>query len=95
MAVNRDRSAGDIVESEQKFQARRLARTGLANNGRLGAGLHGKTDTIDGWLLALVGKANIIESDFTLRVFESYRIGLFDNTRRFLELQDVSFRLFS
>lgn len=90
MAIHCYRAVGHVVESEQKFEASGLARTRFANNGGFGAGLHRETDAVNGWLLALIRKADIVELDFALCVLEFHRIGLLNNSRRLFKLQHVS-----
>lgn len=67
LTIDGDGTARDIVETEEKFQARRFATAGLAYDCRLRARCNSKADAVDNGLayVALVGEIDIIEGDFS------------------------------
>lgn len=67
LTIDGDGAVRNVVEAEEKFQARRFATAGLAYDCRLRARGNSEADAVDNGLpdVALVGEIDIIEGDFS------------------------------
>lgn len=67
LTIDGDGAARNVVETEEKFQARRFATTGLAYDCRLRARGNSEADAVDNRLsyVAFVGEIDIMEGNFS------------------------------